>query len=486
MEEAAEALARMNQSLKVLNENSKEAENCYFAILKEAQRLASALELKDYEEKYVLYQDYVGYGEEKNLSFEKVVYEELFLLQRFLTIFDAELQLNYMIADAVLKKYGSEMLYLDHTENLLNDIINIIIEQSNEMVAAVYMEEPHSPIREVNALREAKNKLLQHLQNGKNTESVVIHQELIDEILNRTDCVKEYRCSNDFFLQQDRGELIINHAYYGYLTYFLRFLDYMPEFLEDRNVKRYIKEVIHDGNYVEIYNHYGFNANIRPAVAKTAIDIPNTRIKERDRFEKIYRFDEIGIRFNEQSKRLDLFLDGEKVKIVFLGSLIKRLLPSLAATLNTFCNNGVSESNISNFYLADYLQNGFEGIQTVPEIRFANHIVLSRKKIVVSGNELKAIFAMQDEEALFAFHIFCIENRISEEFYAYKPDEGKAYQNGKVFPIFEKPQYYNMNSVLFWKLFRNEFETAKMIVIEEARPSAEGNLNEYVVELTSE
>lgn len=486
---AIEKLKKMEENLVLLNEDIIKSNTYYFNILEEAQKLVEVLEIEGHDQKYVLYQDYIGCEVNNSKILNDKIFEELFLLQFFMKIFDSELRLNYIIADHIYRKYGDGLLPLDNTEKLLNDIINIIISVSKELLNTVYVKEDvdaYSDFEEVKSLIIAKNQLIKYLKNNKNKEKIVIDKGLVDELLETTNSIKEYRASNDFFIQKDGENIIVNHMYYGYMTYFLRFLDYMPEILKEQKVCSYIDEVITKNNIVDMYNKYGFNANIRPAITKKSIDIPNTHIKERAEFEQIYSFDEIEIKYSQQTKRMDLYIEGEKVKIMYLGSLVKRLLPSLVATLNAFCNNGVSENNISYIFLTDYLEKGnMNGINIIPEIKFMEHVILSRKKTIVGRDVLERIFEKPDEEALYEFNVFCLSNNIPEEFFAYKLSEEKAYQNEKIYPIFEKPQYFNSNSMLFWKLFRNDFEKSNFVIFESARPSTLDDMKEYVVEITS-
>lgn len=473
----------------------------YQKIVRLFREISVHLELPELDEKLLIYQDFLTMEKryEKQSDWQEVD-QSLQTFQHLSVIFDAVLRLQYILGKFVVNKYGNKKVSFqdNEQEDVIEVILNAILENAGHLWGSQFSEtELTDDVEEIKQLDAAKNKFIQFLKEKATTrdrEDIVITTEYVQELLQPlSHMLSGYVQSNSFFVQANPdGKVVLNDMYGGYLAYFLRFFYNMKDVLENPKLEKYISETIHSRNVVDIYKSYGFNANVRPAITRNSVNVPNSRIADSEHFDRIISWEDLEIQYNENSKKVDVFAKGEQVNILFLGSLMTRLIPSISAMLHALSANGVLFRDIGSILMDDFMLNMKDDfiVQHFPRIMLNDNLVLSRRCWVVS-TEIFTEYSDVELDAFIHFHRFLEEQKIPTRLFlqSLKGQASEEENAEKLEGVFDKPQYIDFTSPLLWNLFKKEVENTPYFLLTEIFPDFEGSekkyVDEYLMEFTS-
>ncbi|WP_062352641.1 lantibiotic dehydratase [Bacillus kwashiorkori] len=492
-------LVAINEELERFDElDVRESYRSFEVITDLFKQIAQAVHLPPLDEKLLLYQDYLTKQKKYIDQTEWNARDNtLVTFQRLSVLFDAVLRLQYILGRFVLEKYGEKRVAFhdNEHEDVMEVLLNAILEHAGQIWGNQFNEtEITSNIEEINQLDRAKNRFIQQLKTLAESNSDVVHisKAYVEELISSMNLdLSHYVQSNSFFIQKDErdGFLVLNNMYGGYLSYYLRFLKNMEGVLDNKEVSQYIEKNIRSRNVMDIYKSYGFNANVRPRITEYSINVPNSRINDESGFEAIYSWEDLEIQYNPNTKKIDVFAKGKKVNILFLGSLMTRLIPSISAMLHALSANGVLFRDIGTILLDDFLQKNVQdfSIKTFPRIILDNQLVLSRKTWLVNSSQLNMIGEDDVEDQINLLKLLKDNNIPHRVFLRKMGGQAEDAEGEDTLPgVFDKPQYIDFTSPLLWNLFKKEIDTSPYFLLTEVLPKHEDTSEKYVEELLVE
>lgn len=492
-----QALSQIKNELEAFDQlDVKQSYISYQKINQLFKDVSAELQMPLLDEKLLIYQDFLS--EEKQYINQEDWTErdqQLVTFQHLTVLFDAVLRLQYILGRSVFEKYGDMRVSLksNEQEDVIEELLNAILEHAGEIWGSQFTETAlNSDIEEINELDRAKNNFIQYLKRQaieEDQEGIIITNRFVQELIESISAdLSNYVQSNSFFIQEEgpKGQMVINNMYGGYLSYFLRFFYNMEGILDFPQVSQYIKKNVHSRNIIDIYKSYGFNANVRPKITEYSIDVPNSRVSDVEGFTGIFSWKDLEIQYNQKTKKADIFAKGQQVNILFLGSLMTRLIPSISAMLHAFSANGVLFRDVGSILLDDFLLNtdGSFTVKVFPRITLEESTVLSRKSWLVNTNAI-ANHSDDDMENYLNFIKFIDYYQIPHRVFLRKKI-GQADESGEneenADGAFEKPQYIDFTSPLLWNLFKKEIEGSPYFLLTEVFPDFKDKENEFVEE----
>lgn len=406
----------------------------------------------------------------------------------FMRLFDGNIFLQQIFSEFVYKKYGVRKIDLSKSEEIIREIVNLIIKYapqlSNVNLDNYIVEDYNSEL--INKFSKLRKWVISDIKNCiKNKRTLRISKELIEKIRGITK-LYELSFSNSVFFQKSKNLIVLNNFYPGYLAYFNRFLVYFPNIYNDLEVKKYISYLNDIKKITDLYYIWGFNGNNRRLITDKVIRIPNHFIP-RKYDSRVIRMDELFIGVDEK-RQLSIFdSDSQtRIKTIFQGSVIKSVIPSLAATLDTISNNGSVQLSLSkqviNYVILNLFTDDVNDDIFVPEILLDN-ILLSRKKSIFKNDFFGDISSEQLYEIISKILNYLKKSGFSTKvMITFANIEEK---NNEKYVNLEKPQYFDFTSILFTKMFIKELKKYKYIIIEELLPTLQEENCEYVQEYTN-
>lgn len=473
----------------------------YQEIVSHFKEVTKHLGIPDLDEKLLLYQDYLTTERriEPQENWEQID-RSLKLFQQSTILFDVVLRLQYVLGKFMLDKYGHERVAFrdNEKEDVMEIMLNAIMDNAGHLWSGQFNETAiDSEIEEVRMLDAAKNEFIRYLkaeeQLNKGSEIRIPSDYLQELISTLPRDLERYTQSNSFFVQRtDENSFVLNDMYGGYLSYFSRFLFNLEDVMKEPALQSYVHQHIKERNVVDIYKSYGFNANVRSSITDYSVHIPNSRVADESGLTGVYDWQDLELQYNPITKKIDVFAKGEQVHILFLGSLMTRLIPSISAMLHALSANGVLFKSVGSILIDEYLAIPREQptIKHFPRISLDGTLVLSRECWVIDTQLLteysdKNYLSMMNFLSLLDSH--GIPHRVF--FQSLKSLDGTEEDTDTIDGAFEKPQYVNFTSPLLWSLFLKEVKDTPYFLLTEVLPdlreSDQEYTEEYLLELTS-
>lgn len=430
-----------------------------------------------------IYQDIVELRqiEKESLTVDNKSIRKLLILTR---LFDSNLFFQLLFGQYYYNKYGREHQKVGTSEEIVQDIVNIIIKEAPRL-ANVNLETYYPDEYMSNTLKQLllfREEFIKNILNGVDVdETVVIENDFVEELENFLKENDLLDFSNSIFFQLSGDKVIVNNIYPGYLAYFNRFLTFYPKIFAIKEVGEYIDFLNFEKRIADMFYCWGFNANSRVLTAEKIIEIPNHQINAKY-IKKVIKMSELlfGV---DSNNRIRLFNNRrELIKTIFQGSVIKSAIPALAATLDTISNSGSFQISLSKQIINNLVLSGKDKV-TIPRIELDN-VVLSRQKIIVSVSYINDFLDLRFPDKIEYILNFLEGSGFNTKVMVYF---GKIVEEDKnYFVNLEKPQYFDFTSILFNKLFFKELNKFDYMVIEELIPNLDKDvmMTEYIKEYT--
>ena len=251
-------------------------------------------------------------------------------------------------------------------------------------------------------------------------------------------------------------------------------------------VKSYLNFLNEEKRIADIFNIYGFNANIRPNITEKVIQIPNKTVNFDKENQKCIQMDELTLKIDEELGILKFYEDKNKKKIkpIFMGSVIKSAIPSIAATLDTLSNNGSLQLSLSKQIINYHILKDDFFEKKIPEVTVSDTVILSREKYIFKFEVFKNARKLEDIEKLKWLVQFFRDKGMGQAFFVSKATIKESSERKYV--EIEKPQYYNFTSISFCRLFFRENKSSDYVVFEKCNPEIKENtVTEYLAEITN-
>lgn len=362
-------------------------------------------------------------------------------LQLFNLIFDASLRLRLELNSTMNKKTHKSLIQFD------DFFFEVLFQVSKKIVP--YWEDfkyvSHNPQSlEVAVLDDLKLKFIkelsQYVTKYEMSPSLNIEPLLDKFIKDIPDSIKKINKCSTFFVQKNKGDIILNACYEGNEKYSTRFMNYYKAFLE--NNKEYLSfkdNHFNKKNYYELNETLGFNGNVKDillenqcytvGVGAQRFNFKNIKNQKLLKVEKLF--------FNNSSDYNNLLVDeeGSNVQICLRGSLTPALMPGYISTLlQTFSIGGMY------YRFPEIIKN-----KVIPRLSIGN-VILSRKRIRLSFlvDKLRDVVTSNNKVDQFILlnEIFNNENIPSEIFILI--DKNTHYIEDSYSKL--KPMYFNINS----------------------------------------
>ncbi|WP_181438875.1 lantibiotic dehydratase [Paenibacillus sambharensis] len=459
--------------------------------------LCDNLQLKHMDSKQLLYQD--GMTRDRiELSTDRwaLILRSLEKFQQFAKMFDISFQLQMIVAQAFHNHFGERRVKVSmQGDEILDVVLQEIISHRDIWQLQLRKHDTSYGIHEVDTLNVLKNKFLDSITKTEIFSQTEIHldedtiQDYIDQF---PQILRKHEQSNSFFIQKADAhpeQVVLNQFYTGYLVFYLRFISNLPDTLTHPEVEAYIQNAIKKRNMTDIYLSYGFNANIRPPITDRTIQLPNNRNVDETSFQTTHSWEQLEFQYNPLTKKIELFVENERIHVTFLGTLMTRLIPSVAASLHLLSFNAIFTKDIGYAVLEHCIGNDEPFVvKRVPRIVFNRNLILSRERWLIQTEHLREIVKLEGYEMNKCLIQFLLQYGIPLHAFVfpYLSGNDEAAQNDV---NAEKPQYVNFSSPILVDLFIRLVKGHPYIVIEEVLPDqsdrSSGHVQEYVFEMTA-
>lgn len=454
--------------------------------------LLESLNIDSIAKSEMIYQDAVINEINRNESVDyKKVNVSFSLLMKFINIFNTPYLIQLLIAEEFKKEFNYKKVNASESwEAILQIILDNVLKNMDIFVNQGKINNKRYDIAEINQILDVKEDFLTDIINKINsadfqTEEINLSKSYIEGFVERIpNNLLNKRQSNAMFLQKYEDKVVLNHIYEGNLIYFSRFLKLMPDIQSSNLLTEYIDSTIKDYNYCDIHTTYGFNANSRMNVTGKKIQLLNTPdigAPQDDLSE--YNWMDSSFKVNEKTNELDIFINDEKINIGFFGSLIPMALPGIASAMSLLSSNAAVYTGIDKIILSlvQSEMSDDDNLQKIPRIIFNKDIIISRKKWLLRTEVLRKYFNKDKIEIYEMFNYFN-ENKLPFTFFTHNFSFDEDLTNRV------KPQYIDITSPTFMKLFKRILEDNELIVIEEVLPdinsSSEHHVTEDIIEIT--
>lgn len=481
-------LKEVKERIRKINEIPFNSDEEIYLVRKKLKEINKLLNIDPIPQKNFLVQDYFLNQLKESINLSERQVQTLKKILYLIKIFDGELYLQLLIGDWISKKYGTDFISIKKNVNVIKEIVNIIIQNvdniSNLNLSPLNL---NSEILFLTKLSEVRNQFIEMVIRSDARKTINISEDILDNMISNMDFLKEYDSSNSFFFQVNKDKkLVINNIYTGYLSYFNRFLYFYPEVMDIPTVKSYLNFLNEEKRIADIFNIYGFNANIRPNITEKVIQIPNKTVNFDKENQKCIQMDELTLKIDEELGILKFYEDKNKkeIKPIFMGSVIKSAIPSIAATLDTLSNNGSLQLSLSKQIINYHILKDDFFEKKIPEVTVSDTVILSREKYIFKFEVFKNARKLEDIEKLKWLVQFFRDKGMGQAFFVSKATIKESSERKYV--EIEKPQYYNFTSISFCRLFFRENKSSDYVVFEKCNPEIKENtVTEYLAEITN-
>lgn len=443
----------------------------------ELKKLNQVLPIDNFSEVNHVYFDYVQAGnkiDRKLLNYQDILYK----IQLILLAFDTEVKRKILIADVFKQLYPNGVEGKDQILTALKKIgeqptINDPVIM--DMYLTKYNFDHAFENSRVNELHFISRKFLELFSSELlDSKHLKLDLKTIDELAERIQkLVPDYsEYSQNIFAQIVGNSLVINHIYPGQGMFFNRFIKYLKDDMQKTYVSKQLTNTC-DENVLDIEGVFGFNANLRFSITKKSLALPYYKPKEGS-----LSLDDLKMSYDEETMSIQFQNKKDRVRPLFLGTLVITAVPVPIGMLNTL---GANSAPLGNYF--EMLFNTETKLAHLPRISFQNshsEVVTSREKWRISTT-LFIDLKVRDFKSWFWLQLFFSENRLPRRFYVKSGDE-KDYSSLNEKGNY-KPQFINISSPASTDLFIKTIMNNHYLLIEEEFPVNNNQVaREYVLE----
>lgn len=458
----------------------------FVSIGKLLDNLLESLDIKPITKSEMLYQDAIVNEVTINKSVDYKKNNRSFsLLMKFINIFNTPYLIQLLVADEFRKKYGYKKIYAsDSWIMILQIILDNVLGNLDIFNVQSEINPKRYGITEINQILDVKDEFLTDIiskimATDSQTEEINLSESYIQRFAEQIpQNLLDKRQSNSIFLQNCEDKVVLNHIYEGNLIYFSRFLKLLPSIHSSNLLREYIDSNIKSYNFCDIHTTYGFNANSRINVTDKKMQLLNTPeigVPEDNITE--YNWMDSSFKVNDETNELDIFINNEKVNISFFGTLIPMALPGIASAMSLLSGNVGLYTSMDKIILSLVQRQmpNQQSVQKIPRVIFNEDVIISRKKWIINTETLNIHFNKNKIEIYDIFEFFN-ESKLPFTFFVYN----FSFDDDPVNRV--KPQYIDITSPTFMKLFRRILEGNEVIVLEEVLPNFDPNSDHHVTE----
>lgn len=462
------------------------------------ESLSERIPIGELKRRNLLYIDGIDHSiEDKYEDLSLNIINNLAYYQFIAIALDPIVRLQFVTGEHFKKNYGKEIVPEDSKSmsRVLRDLSSMFSfdEESQKMFLGEYDWGKKFENEDLEALHQASRNIIYTLKDQINNSEILLKDDYLNE-MGKTirGVVSKDLISHSFFLQKPIHEdkVVINHLYKGYGIYFARFLKYFDNMGDE--YKEYIDKCFNKAGIADIRNTFGFNANVRSSLFDREFTLPIGYGKESD---KTISWDNVGFRYNEQKRKVEIF-DKETKEIIrpqYLGTLISLATPSLMNIFDMLASHGTIYLDLGELLIkailkeTEFIENK---ILHIPRISLGDkgEVVVSRSKWLLNSN---LILNMYDKNNKFetwrnVFDKFKQENlpmRFYIRSYSMNIEDISFGKSDR------KPQFINLASPHLFDLFIQTLKKNDHMIIEEEFPIAETKnetVKEYIYEITHE
>lgn len=443
----------------------------------ELKKLNQVLPIDNFSEVNHVYFDYVQAGnkiDRKLLNYQDILYK----IQLILLAFDTEVKRKIIIADVFKQLYPNGVEGKDQILTALKKIgeqptINDPVIM--DMYLTKYNFDHAFENSRVNELHFISRKFLELFSSELlDSKHLKLDLKTIDELAERIQkLVPDYsEYSQNIFAQIVGNSLVINHIYPGQGMFFNRFIKYLKDDMQKTYVSKQLTNTC-DENVLDIEGVFGFNANLRFSITKKSLALPYYKPKEGS-----LSLDDLKMSYDEETMSIQFQNKKDRVRPLFLGTLVITAVPVPIGMLNTL---GANSAPLGNYF--EMLFNTETKLAHLPRISFQkshSEVVTSREKWRISTT-LFIDLKVRDFKSWFWLQLFFSENRLPRRFYVKSGDE-KDYSSLNEKGNY-KPQFINISSPASTDLFIKTIMNNHYLLIEEEFPVNNNQVaREYVLE----
>lgn len=441
------------------------------------QKVNQVLPIKNFAELNHVYFDYIqatNKMDRKLLNYQDIIYK----IQLIFLAFDTEVKRKILISDVFKNLYPHGVEGKDQILTALKKIgeqtaIN------DPFIMDMYYSKYHfdhtfENIR-VNELHSISREFLDLFDSeGMDSKHLKLDIKKIDELVERIKVlVPDYHeYSQNIFAQVNRESMVINHIYPGQGMFFNRFIKYFNEDTQKLYASAQLSKTC-DENVIDIEGVFGFNANLRFSITNKSLSLPYHKPLKGS-----LSLDDLKMDYNEETKTIQFQHKHDRVRPLFLGTLVITAVPVPIGMLNTL---GSNSAPLSNYF--EILFNKDGEISHLPRISFLNddsEVVTSREKWRISTDFFSDL-KIRDFNTWFWIQRFFYENQLPRRFYVRSGDE-KDYSSLNEKGNY-KPQFINISSPASTDLFIKTITNNQYLLIEEEYPSNTNQVpREYIFE----
>lgn len=391
--------------------------------------------------------------QEKEFS---MVFKELNLLFNILPIYDSSLR--------------KQLSFKQFLKQRKNNCIPLLLTEFNHLWESARRQNSNNPfqLEEINELNELYLDLQKSLSTALRYEDnvVLISGEYLDELSMRIpSSMKKNPFSALFYFQLSTNEEIyLNKIYSGFGRCFGRYANHHDGLRESlqSNLSYYQKQFIY--KFAEIKDSVGFNANLHPNLTENFIDYTNSSL-----LIKAGQINLNDLRFEIENDVLQLKKDDTAIYPLHLGQMSSLHLPTGYKSLFSLFHFDSIQLGLSAFSIQKHVAYD-NPVHKIPEIKFSS-ITISREKWLLKKDHIISLLSASSEGISYLKLIdFFTKEQLPLEFFTY-PIEGIKFKNRNKINDYYKPQYINLKSQYFYRLFKKiSSEYPKHIVIEKIAP----------------
>ena len=466
-------------------------------IYSKIESLAQKIPVGELTRRNLLYIDGIDHTiDRKYEELTSKIIDNLIYYQFIAIALDPIVRLQFFTGEEFKNKYGEEIIPETSKDisRVLRDLSSMFSfdKESTNMFLGEYNWDRKYENKEIQTLHEAAKNVICKLKDKVGSEEIILNEQYLKGIYEKVkQVVNTDLISHSFFLQKpEKDKVIINHLYKGYGIYFARFLKYFESL--GAEYKDYIDRYFNKAGIADIRNTFGFNANVRTSLFDREFALP---INYGEEAEDTLNWDKVGFRYNEESKKVQIFNKKTKeiIRPQYLGTLVSLATPSIMNIFDMLVSHSTIYTDLGEILIRSMIKEGsFEEdkILRIPRISLGDkgEVVISRCKWLLNSN---LILDMYDKNNKFETWRKIVDKFEEEKIpmRLYLRSYSMNIEDISIGKSDRKPQFINLASPHLLDLLMQTLQKNKHIILEEEFPIAESKdetVKEYIYEITHE
>lgn len=371
-------------------------------------------------------------------------------LMQLYTIFDVNTRIQQEVKMELERKMKTDSIPINNPY-IFQLVANVNMKYSNFWIDPWKQITSESEI--IKKLDELRTSFINELLKSAEKNEVVISEEFIDSLINQIPSeLKKKKAAYSIFYEMDCDDVVINKIYPGYMSFYNRFLRYTDIIEKYRDeIKDFYK--VEGENIAEIYETFGFNANSYYPIFDDRLEFDLTRNHAIDEnYKEVINIYDTNLVYHDNEFLLQK--DGTDYKPVICTSLMRVLYPGIITFYSSLFSN---ISHVSDASAIFFNQLSVDRVNVSPRIKMLN-IILERQHWIINTDLIK--LNQNDNVSQFTqIYSFLKENNIPTKFFI--QGRKKEYNSLRITSVsveFEKPQYIDLENMVWESLYSNMYQ----------------------------